>query len=256
MRGEYPSLATVLVTHHLEELPATTTHAMLLRDGECLAAGPADEVLTTDLVSVCFDHAVRITRTAGRWAARADRVPAQSQGDGMTPAEIAQASVRLAPVVRRTPLEDNQRLSRLLGVPVLLKREDSQVCRSYKVRGAYNVISSLGGDERARGVVTASAGNHGQGVAFACERLGIRGRVFVPTTTPRQKRQRIAALGGGMVELVVEGAPTTRRARPPSATAGRPARSTCTRSTTRARSPGRARSAWRSWSSSAAPPAR
>jgi iron complex transport system ATP-binding protein len=63
----------VLVTHHLEELPASTTHALLLRDGQCLAAGEVDEVLTTDQVSKCFDHPVGISRTDGRWTARADR---------------------------------------------------------------------------------------------------------------------------------------------------------------------------------------
>ncbi|WEH43581.1 ATP-binding cassette domain-containing protein [Streptomyces sp. AM 2-1-1] len=73
LREEHPELATVLVTHHLEELPASTTHAMLLRGGRCVAAGPADEVLTTDRVSDCFGHPVRITRTEGRWAARAQR---------------------------------------------------------------------------------------------------------------------------------------------------------------------------------------
>lgn len=123
----------------------------------------------------------------------------------LTPARIEQAAQRLNPVVRRTPLEENQRLTGLLGVPVLLKREDSQVCRSYKVRGAFNLISSLTEEERRRGVVCASAGNHGQGVAFACHRLGIRARVFVPSNTPRQKRERIKALGGPAVELVAVG---------------------------------------------------
>lgn len=73
LRLEHPELATVLVTHHLEELPGSTTHAMLLRAGQCVASGPADEVLTTDRVSKCFDHPVRITRTDGRWTARAER---------------------------------------------------------------------------------------------------------------------------------------------------------------------------------------
>ncbi|MFI6858798.1 ABC transporter ATP-binding protein [Streptomyces sp. NPDC050421] len=73
LREENPELATVLVTHHLEELPASTTHAMLLRGGRCTASGPADEVLTTDHVSDCFGHPVRITRTDGRWTARARR---------------------------------------------------------------------------------------------------------------------------------------------------------------------------------------
>ncbi|MFE1406550.1 ABC transporter ATP-binding protein [Streptomyces sp. NPDC058770] len=73
LREEHPELATVLVTHHLEELPASTTHAMLLRGGRCVASGDADEVLTTDLVSDCFGHPVRISRTDGRWTARAHR---------------------------------------------------------------------------------------------------------------------------------------------------------------------------------------
>ncbi|MEV6744801.1 ATP-binding cassette domain-containing protein [Streptomyces sp. NPDC051080] len=74
LREEHPELATVLVTHHLEELPASTTHALLLRGGRCLASGPAGEVLTTDRVSDCFGHPVKISRTDGRWAARAQRV--------------------------------------------------------------------------------------------------------------------------------------------------------------------------------------
>ncbi|MEV4570748.1 ATP-binding cassette domain-containing protein [Nonomuraea sp. NPDC049419] len=76
LRARHASLATVLVTHHLEELPATTTHAMLLRDGRCLASGPVADVLTSELVSACFDHPVRLVRSDdGRWAARAARVP-------------------------------------------------------------------------------------------------------------------------------------------------------------------------------------
>jgi threonine dehydratase len=118
---------------------------------------------------------------------------------------IEAAAARVAAVVRRTPLEHSDRLSAALGVPVLLKREDLQVCRSYKVRGAYNLISSLDPGERARGVVCASAGNHGQGVAHACAALGITGTVFLPANTPRQKRQRIAALGGAAVAPVVIG---------------------------------------------------
>jgi iron complex transport system ATP-binding protein len=72
LRDEQPDLATVLVTHHLEELPATTSHALLLRDGRMLAEGPAAEVLTTDLVSACFDYPVMIARQAGRWQVLTD----------------------------------------------------------------------------------------------------------------------------------------------------------------------------------------
>ncbi|WP_026416309.1 ABC transporter ATP-binding protein [Actinomadura oligospora] len=73
LRESRPDLTTVLVTHHLEELPTSTSHAMLLREGAVLASGPAGEVLTTDLVSACFDHPVTITRTNGRWSATAGR---------------------------------------------------------------------------------------------------------------------------------------------------------------------------------------
>lgn len=75
LRLAHPELATVLVTHHLEELPASTTHAMLLRDGQCLASGAVDEVVTTDHITKCFDHPVHITRTDGRWTARTVRSP-------------------------------------------------------------------------------------------------------------------------------------------------------------------------------------
>ncbi|TDD79521.1 ATP-binding cassette domain-containing protein [Saccharopolyspora karakumensis] len=71
LRTQHPELATVLVTHHLEELPAGTTHAMLLRDGQCLTSGPVDEVITSDHISKCFNHLVHITRDHGRWHARA-----------------------------------------------------------------------------------------------------------------------------------------------------------------------------------------
>jgi threonine dehydratase len=120
-------------------------------------------------------------------------------------AQVQDAVRRLEGIAERTPLQRNARLSALTGADVWLKREDLQVGRSYKIRGAYTMISALGAAERAAGVVCASAGNHGQGLAYACRALQVRGRVFVPGTTPRQKRERIAALGGDMVELVITG---------------------------------------------------
>lgn len=126
-------------------------------------------------------------------------------GQDLTAADVEAAAARIAPAIRPTALERSDRLSQVVGRPVLLKREDTQVCRSYKVRGAYNLIESLSPEERARGVVCASAGNHGQGLAFCCRELQIRGRVFLPTSTPRQKRQRIEAIGGPWVELVLVG---------------------------------------------------
>ncbi|MDO5700852.1 MAG: threonine ammonia-lyase IlvA [Bowdeniella nasicola] len=118
---------------------------------------------------------------------------------------VATAADTLGETIRRTPLEMSLRLSGELHTPVLLKREDLQVGRSYKVRGAYTLISSLPESERAHGIVCASAGNHAQGVAFACRQLRIRGRVFLPTTTPRQKRDRIQAIGGPWIEQVITG---------------------------------------------------
>jgi threonine dehydratase len=125
--------------------------------------------------------------------------------DDLSAAAIDRAAERIRPVVRRTPLEVSDRLSEAVGQPVLLKREDIQLCRSYKVRGAYNLIASLDAEQLGRGVVCASAGNHGQGLAYACSQLRLRGRVFLPTNTPRQKRQRIEALGGPWVELIIAG---------------------------------------------------
>nr|WP_245599532.1 threonine ammonia-lyase IlvA [Nakamurella lactea] len=115
------------------------------------------------------------------------------------------AATRIAGVVNRTPLEPSPRLSAVTGHTVLLKREDQQSVRSYKIRGAYNLMAQLSEAERAAGVVCASAGNHAQGVALACRLLGIHGRIHLPATTPRQKRERIRAHGGDLVELVIAG---------------------------------------------------
>ncbi|MEV0197191.1 threonine ammonia-lyase IlvA [Nonomuraea sp. NPDC050691] len=120
-------------------------------------------------------------------------------------AAVEAAAQRLAGVVTTTPLERNPRLSESRGADVWLKREDMQTVRSYKVRGAYNLIAQLDDDARTAGVVAASAGNHAQGVAYACAALGVHGRVFLPRTTPRQKRDRIAALGGSAIEIVLGG---------------------------------------------------
>src|SRR6201999_3159214 len=103
-------------------------------------------------------------------------------------------------------LQLNARLSAATGATVHLKREDLQPVRSYKLRSAYNLMAQLGPQKRAAGVVCASAGNHAQGVALSCQLLGIRGVVYLPRTTPRQKRDRIAELGRGQltIELIGE----------------------------------------------------
>lgn len=119
--------------------------------------------------------------------------------------DIEAAAERLHGIATQSPLHLSARLSEKTGANVWLKREDLQPVRSYKIRGAYNLISQLTAEERARGVVCASAGNHGQGVALACARLEVYGKIFVPATTPKQKLQRMRALGGKYVELIVQG---------------------------------------------------
>lgn len=120
-------------------------------------------------------------------------------------AAVEQAVGRLDGVALRTPLQRNPRLSARTGAEVWLKREDLQIGRSYKLRGAYNLIAQLSEVEKKAGVVCASAGNHGQGLAYSCHTLGVHGRVYVPRTTPRQKRDRIAALGGSHIEVIITG---------------------------------------------------
>ncbi|MBN9797064.1 MULTISPECIES: threonine ammonia-lyase IlvA [Pseudonocardia] len=119
--------------------------------------------------------------------------------------DVDDAAARLRAVIGPTPLQLNPRLSDALGGEVWVKREDLQPVRSYKIRGAYNLIAQLPEADRLAGVVCASAGNHAQGVAFACQRLGVTGRVYLPGTTPRQKRDRVARLGRDAVEVRVVG---------------------------------------------------
>ncbi|MFW6600480.1 threonine ammonia-lyase IlvA [Propionibacteriaceae bacterium Y2011] len=123
----------------------------------------------------------------------------------LSAAGVAAATATLAPHLELTPLDHSPRLSADVGAPVYLKRENRQLTRSYKARGAFHLINGLSEAERDRGVTCASAGNHGQGVAWSCARLGIAGRVHVPASTPRQKRERILTLGEGRVELIISG---------------------------------------------------
>jgi threonine dehydratase len=132
------------------------------------------------------------------------RSPTPSVGP-LSAADVEGAAKRIAPVVAPTPLQVSDRLSAATGATVYLKREDLQSVRSYKLRGAYNLLVQLTEDEIAAGVVCSSAGNHAQGFAYACRSLGIRGRVYVPAKTPRQKLDRIRYHGGEFVELIVVG---------------------------------------------------
>ncbi|MGO8963113.1 threonine ammonia-lyase IlvA, partial [Mycobacterium sp.] len=123
----------------------------------------------------------------------------------LSAADVDSAAKRIAGVVTPTPLQLSDRLSATTGASVYLKREDLQTVRSYKLRGAYNLLVQLSPEELAAGVVCSSAGNHAQGFAFACRTLGVRGRVYVPAKTPKQKRDRIRYHGGEFIELIVGG---------------------------------------------------
>jgi threonine dehydratase len=123
----------------------------------------------------------------------------------LSAADIDGAVQRISGLVARSPLQLSERLSEATGARVFLKREDLQTVRSYKLRGAYNLLMQLSEDEIAAGVVCSSAGNHAQGFALACRSMGIRGRVYVPAKTPKQKRDRIRYHGGEFIELIAVG---------------------------------------------------
>ena len=112
---------------------------------------------------------------------------------------------RLQSVIRRTPLIYNPGLSEKYSCEIYLKREDLQVVRSYKLRGAYNMISQLSTDQLSSGVVCASAGNHAQGVAFSCKKLNTKGVIFMPEITPKQKINQTRMFGGDMIEIILIG---------------------------------------------------
>lgn len=111
----------------------------------------------------------------------------------------------LKDVVLHTPLQKNEYLSEKYEANIYLKREDLQHVRSFKLRGAYYKIKKIEADARKSGVVCASAGNHAQGVAFACAHLNIKGRIFMPLTTPKQKVDQVRMFGRNNVEIILEG---------------------------------------------------
>lgn len=118
---------------------------------------------------------------------------------------ISKAHELLKSVVLKTPLQFHRKLSERFGAEIYLKREDLQVVRSYKIRGAYNLIQSLTEEQRKRGVVCASAGNHAQGVAYSCKALNIHGVIYMPAITPKQKINQVKMFGGEHIEIVLTG---------------------------------------------------
>jgi len=119
--------------------------------------------------------------------------------------DFAKAKERLSKVVIKTPLQLNRNLSAKYNANVYLKREDLQIVRSYKLRGAYNMMSSLPHEQLKKGVVCASAGNHAQGFAYSCKKLNIKGVVFMPIITPNQKVHQTKMFGEDKIEIRLVG---------------------------------------------------
>jgi threonine dehydratase len=119
--------------------------------------------------------------------------------------EVQKARERLSGIVSDTPLMHDMNLSEKMGANILLKREDLQVVRSYKIRGAFNKISTLPKELLKKGIVCASAGNHAQGVAYSCHKLGIKGTIFMPAPTPKQKIKQVQFFGRDSVEIILTG---------------------------------------------------
>lgn len=118
---------------------------------------------------------------------------------------ISRAARRLQSVVSHTPLQLNLNLSDHYEANIFLKREDLQIVRSYKIRGAYNKMAQLPPEAIERGVVCASAGNHAQGVAYACRVMGVKGTIFMPTTTPNQKVKQVKMFGKDWIDVQLTG---------------------------------------------------
>ena len=119
--------------------------------------------------------------------------------------DFKEAAKRLKNVVYRTPLMLNHNLSKKYKANIYLKREDLQVVRSYKIRGAFNMMSSLPQEQLQKGVVCASAGNHAQGFAYSCKKLGVKGVVFMPVITPNQKISQTKMFGEDFIEIKLIG---------------------------------------------------
>ena len=118
---------------------------------------------------------------------------------------IDHAATVLSEILEPTPFMKNNNLSDIYDAEVYLKREDLQMVRSYKIRGAYNKIRSLSAESLENGIVCASAGNHAQGVAFSCSKLKIMGSIFMPVTTPKQKIEQVRMFGREFIEIVLTG---------------------------------------------------
>ena len=119
--------------------------------------------------------------------------------------QVVSANLTLKSIIESTPLQRNRNLSDKFNANIFLKREDLQIVRSYKIRGAFNKIKSLSSAQLKKGIVCASAGNHAQGVAYSCQMLAIHGIIYMPSTTPKQKVKQVKMFGKDKVEVILIG---------------------------------------------------
>ena len=131
--------------------------------------------------------------------------PARKASKLISVHQVDEAHGRIRDVAVSTPLARNINLSDRYECNVFLKREDLQVVRSYKIRGAFNKISTLSPEEKEKGMVCASAGNHAQGVAYSCRTLEVNGKIFIPNTTPKQKINQVEMFDRDFVEIDLTG---------------------------------------------------
>lgn len=118
---------------------------------------------------------------------------------------VVAAKIILNSIIESTPLQQNRNLSDKFQANIFLKREDLQIVRSYKIRGAFNKIKSLSAAQMKKGIICASAGNHAQGVAYSCQMLGIHGIIYMPSTTPKQKVKQVKMFGKDKAEVILIG---------------------------------------------------
>lgn len=159
--------------------------------GECIGGCPGEGTVSLHL----FGKTIYQSRR--RRHARKGGIP--------TPAGVVNALPNVYEITQPTPCWHASKLSERYGANIFLKREDRQKVRSYKIRGAYNKMKSLGDEELAKGVVCASVGNHAQSVAFSCAKLGVKGYIYMPQTTPEQKTDSVRYFGRNSIEIRLAG---------------------------------------------------
>lgn len=165
----------------------------------------SDCIFCGECIGLCPGEGTVSLRLFGRTIYQSRRRNHARKGGIPTAAGVGNALGNVYEIIQETPCWHASRLSEKYGCNLYLKREDRQKVRSYKIRGAYNKIKSLSEEDLEKGVVCASAGNHAQGVAYSCSKLGIKGYIFMPVTTPGQKIDSVRYFGKDNIEIRLSG---------------------------------------------------